>query len=71
MFHLLKVRTSIDIFRTEKCKVTFGLKYIIIIDVLFAHNSVSHWNTCFYNELACVGVDILANIRQRCSMHAF
>ena len=28
MFHLLKSRTSIDIFRTEKCKVTFGLKYI-------------------------------------------
>ena len=27
MFHLLKIRTSIDIFRTEKCKVTFGLKY--------------------------------------------
>ena len=29
MFHLLKSRTSIDIFRTEKCKVTFGLKYIL------------------------------------------
>ena len=28
MFHLLESRTSIDIFRTEKCKVTFGLKYI-------------------------------------------
>ena len=28
MFLLLKSRTSIDIFRTEKCKVTFGLKYI-------------------------------------------
>ena len=27
MFHLLKSRTSIDIFRTEKCKATFGLKY--------------------------------------------
>ena len=27
MFHLLKSRTSIDIFRGEKCKVTFGLKY--------------------------------------------
>ena len=25
---LLKIRTSIDIFDTEKCKVTFGLKYI-------------------------------------------
>ena len=28
MFHLLKIRTSVDIFSTEKCKVTFGLKYI-------------------------------------------
>ena len=27
MFHLLKVRMSIDIFSTEKCKVTFVLKY--------------------------------------------
>ena len=26
--HLLKIRTSIDIFGTEKCNVTFGLKYI-------------------------------------------
>ena len=29
MFYLLKIRTSIDTFRNEKCKVTFGLKYII------------------------------------------
>ena len=29
MFHLLKIRTSINIFSTEKCKVTFGLKYIL------------------------------------------
>ena len=29
MFHLLKNRTSINIFSNEKCKVTFGLKYII------------------------------------------
>ena len=28
--HLLKIRSSIDIFSTEKCKVTFGLKYILI-----------------------------------------
>ena len=27
MFHLLQIRTSIDICRTEKCKATFGLKY--------------------------------------------
>ena len=29
-FDLLKTRTSIDIFSTEKCKVSFGLKYICI-----------------------------------------
>ena len=28
MFHLLKIRTSKDIFKNEKCKVTFGLEYI-------------------------------------------
>ena len=33
MFHLLKIRLSIDIFRNEKCKVTFGLEYIIKIVV--------------------------------------
>ena len=27
MLHLLKIRTSIDIFKNEKCKVTFGLEY--------------------------------------------
>ena len=27
MFHLLKIRTSIDLFKNEKCKVTFGLEY--------------------------------------------
>ena len=30
MFHLLKIRTSIDIFKNEKRKVTFGLKYIFL-----------------------------------------
>ena len=29
MFHLLKIRTSIDIFKNEKGKVTFGLGYIL------------------------------------------
>ena len=28
MFHLLKIRTSIDIFKNEKCKATFGLEYM-------------------------------------------
>ena len=27
MFHLLKVRAGIDIFSTEKCNITFGLRY--------------------------------------------
>ena len=30
MFHLLKIRTSIYIFKNEKCKVTFGLEYRIV-----------------------------------------
>ena len=28
MFHLLKTRTSIDIFKNEKCKVAFDVEYI-------------------------------------------
>ena len=28
IFNLLKIRMRVDIFGTEKCKVTFGLKYI-------------------------------------------
>ena len=28
IFHLLKIRSSIEIFKNEKCKVTFGLEYI-------------------------------------------
>ena len=31
MFHLLKIRTSIDIFKNEKCKVTFGLEYSFVL----------------------------------------
>ena len=26
MFHLLQIRTSIDIFKNKKCKITFGLE---------------------------------------------
>ena len=29
MFHLLKIRASVDIFKNEKCKVTFGLEYMM------------------------------------------
>ena len=28
MFHLLNIRTSIGLFRNDKCKLAFGLKYI-------------------------------------------
>ena len=46
MFHLLKIRTSIDIFKNEKCKVTFGLEYILVqFRLLSGHlleNSCSH-----------------------------
>ena len=31
IFNLLKTRTSIDIFSTEKCKVTFGFKYMFYV----------------------------------------
>ena len=27
MFNVLKIKTSIDIFEIERCKVTFGLEY--------------------------------------------
>ena len=29
MFHLLKIKTSKGLFKSKKCKVTFGLEYII------------------------------------------
>ena len=38
MFHLLKIRTSIDIFKNEKCKVTFGLEYMLQDLMKFHHN---------------------------------
>ena len=31
MFRLLKIRTNIDIFKNEKCKVSFGLEYILLL----------------------------------------
>ena len=33
IFHLLKIRTSTDIFNNEKCKVTFGLEYNSLSEV--------------------------------------
>ena len=37
MLHLLKIRTSIDIFKNEECKVTFGLKYIFVFIMNMCH----------------------------------
>ena len=36
-----KIRTSIDICSTEKCKVTFGLKYIYGISRLYGEMVVT------------------------------
>ena len=33
IFNLLKIRMRVDIFGTEKCKVTFGLKYMYICQI--------------------------------------
>ena len=44
MFQLLKMRTSIDIFKNEKCKVTFGLEYIM---PAFTYIEI---NACSYNR---------------------
>ena len=30
-----KIRTSVDIFKNEKCKVTFGLEYIYLKHLLY------------------------------------
>ena len=50
MFHLLKKRrTSIDIFKTDKCKVTFGLKYYNFTCKLFEAIHFIHylvWKVC-------------------------
>ena len=45
MFHLLKIRTSIDIFKNEKCKVTFGLEYIYITIMIYYYSpSLKKWS---------------------------
>ena len=53
MFHLLKIRTSIDIFKNEKCKVTFGLEYIffkkdshIYLNVVFCFHFITTFGNC-------------------------
>ena len=40
MFPLLKIRTSIDIFKNEKCKVTFGLEYIKALDLMVSKKKI-------------------------------
>ena len=40
MFHLLKIKTSIDIFKNEKCKVTFGLEYILYKQCIENNNKI-------------------------------
>ena len=48
IFNFLKIRMRVDIFGTEKCKVTFGLEYIIYAIyiyictyILFVHTNAS------------------------------
>ena len=50
MFHLLKIRTSIDIFKNEKCKVTFGLEYIL----KWGCKGVYITRTCLHDDLLIV-----------------
>ena len=49
MFHLLKIRMSIDIFKNEKCKVTFGLEYMKAFRNVAANTLLG--NVFFYNYL--------------------
>ena len=46
IFHLLKIRTSIGIFKNEKCKVTFGLEYR-------KHNQMMKLMSSQYDILCC------------------
>ena len=49
MFHLLKIRTSIDIFKNEKYKVTFGLEYMSAFKPAYIYFRISavHIIFCF------------------------
>ena len=51
MFHLLKIRTSVDIFKNEKCKVTFGLEYTS--NVGFDGNSFGSDCIAYIAKLSC------------------
>ena len=59
MFNLLKIRTSTDILKNEKCKVTFGLEYIIACNVkttvglnkiVFISGTFNKTTTLFWSE---------------------
>ena len=48
IFNLLKIRMRVEIFEIEKCKVTFGLKYILM-----------HANEFLYRDSSIGGVVII------------
>ena len=57
MFHLLKIRTSIDIFKNEKCKVTFGLVYsnklefnIVTLEFSMGYTSFFYLKKCHFHN---------------------
>ena len=51
MFHLLKIIRSIDIFKKEKCKVTFGLEYTTAIRSLYRHVVCNGPISCKFNGI--------------------
>ena len=51
MFHLLRIRTSIDIFKNEKCKVTFGLEYTMNFTAVNNTTAVEKKNNIFFRCL--------------------
>ena len=48
IFNFLKIRMRVDIFRTEKCKVTFGLEYIKVARV---RKCLRNWNNLVYSDV--------------------
>ena len=53
-FRLLKIRTSIDIFKNEMCKVTFGLEYMCEPQFLSPKLRISRDSACVHPSVhAC------------------
>ena len=50
IFHLLKIRTCIDIFKNEKCKVTFGLEYMFEGNFLFNYTKTKTSDFCWHTN---------------------